>query len=140
VEDVSSHAVDEAAKHAGSAVPHARSAGEGIPRAFTQQASRGAAAANPDGPAPTPLRLAGLCAWAALLGFVGLVVAVRGLVAILVKVPSWYQPAFVIIGLIGISFTVAAFLTVHHRLVPWLFLVLASGTLLTSIIVTAHAT
>jgi hypothetical protein len=81
-----------------------------------------------------------MCAWAALLGFLGLAVAIRGLVAILTKAPDWYEPAVVLIGLGGISLTVVAFLTVQYRVVPWCFLTLASWALLASIVATSAAT
>jgi hypothetical protein len=91
-------------------------------------------------PAPTPGRLAGLCAWAALLGLVGVVVGIRGLVAILIKAPQWYEPTLIVLGLSGIALAVVAFLTVHYRHVPWFFLALSTGVLLASIVATAQAT
>jgi hypothetical protein len=98
----------------------------------------------PEAPAPervpTQRRIAGLCGWAALLGFLGVAVGVRGLVAILVKAPDWYEPTLVVLGLGGIALAVVAFLTVHYRYVPWFFLTLSSGTLLTAIIATGKAT
>jgi hypothetical protein len=86
-----------------------------------------------------PLRvLAGLATWAAALGGLGLMVGVRGLVAILVGgIPGWYEPTLILLGLLGIGLTAAAFLTVQHRPLPWLFLGAASAVLLSSIIVTA---
>ncbi|MEN3309782.1 MAG: hypothetical protein V7603_5984 [Micromonosporaceae bacterium] len=90
--------------------------------------------------APTLGRLAGLCGWAALLGFLGIAVGARGLIAILVKAPDWYEPTLVVLGLAGIALAVVAFLTVHYQYVPWLLLTLSSGVLLASIVVTAEAT
>jgi hypothetical protein len=86
-----------------------------------------------------PLRvLAALAGWAAALGVVGLVVGIRGLVAILVGgIPSWYEPTLIILGLVGIGLTAGAFLTVQRRPFPWLLLGAASAVLLTSIIVTS---
>jgi hypothetical protein len=112
-----------------------------VPRA---RASTDPIRTPPPGGAPEPVpsqrRIAGLCGWAALLGFLGLVVGARGLVAILVKAPGWYEPTLVVLGLVGIGLAAVAFLTVHFRYVPWLFLTLSSGTLLSAIIATAKAT
>ncbi len=89
---------------------------------------------------PSQRRLAGLCAWAALLGFLGFAVGVRGLIAILVKAPHWYESTLIGLGLGGIALIVVAFVTVHYRYVPWLFLSLSSAVLLASIVATAAAT
>jgi hypothetical protein len=89
---------------------------------------------------PASGRLAGLCTWAALLGFVGVAVGGRGLVAILVKAPQWYESTLIALGLSGIGLTVVAFLTVHFRYVPWLFLMLSSSVLVASIVATIAAT
>jgi hypothetical protein len=112
----------------------------GIPRARTGASQTPPGARPAPEPEPTPGRLAGLCGWAALLGFLGMSVGVRGLIAIVVKAPHWYQPTLIALGLSGIALIVAAFLTVVHRHVPWLFLALSSGVLLASIVVTAGAT
>jgi hypothetical protein len=86
-----------------------------------------------------PLRvLAGLSAWAAALGGIGLLVGVRGLIAILVGgIPTWYEPTLIIMGLVGIALTAAGFLTVQQRPLPWIFLGAGTAVLLASIIVTA---
>jgi len=86
-----------------------------------------------------PLRvLAGLAGWAAALGVVGLLVGVRGLVAILVGgIPGWYEPTLIIFGLVGIGLTSAAFVTVQRRPLPWILLGAGTAALLASIIATA---
>ena len=86
-----------------------------------------------------PLRvLAGLSAWAAALGGIGLLVGVRGLIAILVGgIPNWYEPTLITMGLVGIALTAAGFLTVQQRPLPWIFLGAGTAVLLASIIVTA---
>jgi hypothetical protein len=89
---------------------------------------------------PSQRRLAGLCGWAALLGFLGVATGARGLVAILVKAPTWYEPTLIIIGLTGIALAAVAFLTVQYDYIPWLFLTLSSAALLAAIITTAQAT
>jgi hypothetical protein len=86
---------------------------------------------------PKLRKLAGLAGWAAALGVVGLVVGVRGLILILVaRIPHWYEPTLITMGLIGIALTAVAFLTVQYRYVPWALLGLSSADLLASIIVT----
>jgi hypothetical protein len=88
-----------------------------------------------------PLRvLGGVAAWAAAIGGLGLAVGVRGLVAILVGgLPGWYEPTLIVMGLLGIGLTAAAFLTVQQRPLPWLFLGAGTTVLLSSIITTALA-
>src|SRR5436190_18996993 len=72
---------------------------------------------------PDPRRLAGLAGWAAAIGLVGLVVGVRGLVAILVGgIPGWYEPTLIGMGLVGIGLTAGAFLTVQRGRLPWYLL------------------
>jgi hypothetical protein len=82
----------------------------------------------------------GISAWAAVLGFLGLLLGIRGLIAILVKAPDWYEPAIVGLGLGGIALIVVAFLTVHFRYVPWLFLTLSTATLIVAVVETGKAT
>ena len=93
-------------------------------------------ALNRPGP---PLRvLAGLAGWAGALGVIGLMVGVRGLVAILVGgIPGWYEPTLIILGLVGIGLTAAAFVTVQQRPIPWILLGTGTGVLLAAIIATA---
>jgi hypothetical protein len=82
--------------------------------------------------------LAALAGWAALLGVVGLVVGVRGLIAILIGgIPGWYEPTLIIMGLVGIGLTSGAFLTVQQGRLPWYLLGAGSAVLLSSIIATA---
>jgi hypothetical protein len=82
--------------------------------------------------------LGGVATWAAALGGLGLVVGIRGLVAILVGgIPGWYEPTLIVMGLVGIALTAAAFLTIQQRPLPWLFLGAGTAVLLSSIITTA---
>ena len=84
--------------------------------------------------------LAGLAGWAAALGMVGLVVGVRGLILILVsQVPHWFEPTLVIMGLVGIALTAAAFLTIRYRYVPWVLLGLSTVVLIAAAITTSAA-
>jgi hypothetical protein len=82
--------------------------------------------------------LAALAGWAALLGVVGLVVGVRGLIAILVGgIPGWYEPTLIAMGLVGIGLTAGSFLTVQQGRLPWYLLGAGSTVLLSAIIATA---
>ncbi|HKT05953.1 MAG TPA: hypothetical protein VJT31_41130 [Rugosimonospora sp.] len=119
-------------------VPRARTAGAPVGKASVPTLTR---VPEPVVERVPPLRrLAGLCAWAAILGFLGLVVGVRGMIAILVRAPDWYQPTLIALGLVGIGLIVLAFLTVNLRYIPWLSLTLSTGVLVTSIVVTGDAT
>jgi hypothetical protein len=89
---------------------------------------------------PSMRRLIGICAWAAVLGFLGMLLGIRGLIAIIVKAPGWYEPALIGLGLGGIALIVVAFLTVHYRYVPWLFLTLSTATLIVALVETAKVT
>lgn len=89
---------------------------------------------------PPARRLIAVCAWAALLGFLGVIIAIRGLFAILAShPPAWYEPALVILGLGGIALTVAAFLAVRQRYTPWGLLGLATAALIATLTVTIVA-
>jgi hypothetical protein len=82
-------------------------------------------------PTPHPARLAGICAWAAVLGMTGLLVAGRALISMLANTaPGWFQPVIVIIGIIGITLTIGAFAAIHRPRVPWLLLTAATVPLL----------
>jgi len=82
----------------------------------------------------------GVCAWAAVLGGIGLVVGIRGLVGVLAaNPPGWYEPAISAVGLTGIAFTVAAFLTVQRRGLPFALLGAATGVLAIALTLTAKA-
>jgi hypothetical protein len=72
----------------------------------------------------------GTCAWAAVLGLVGLVVAARSLWAIMAGLaPGWFEPAVIGAGLVGIGLTVAGFTAIHQRYLPWALLAAASAVL-----------
>lgn len=88
-------------------------------------------------PAPRPHRLAGMCAWAAVLGLVGVAIAVRALIAIATGIaPSWFEPAVVGTGVAGITLTVGGFMAVHQRHLPWALLGAASATLVLNLLLT----
>jgi hypothetical protein len=77
-------------------------------------------------PAPSPARLAGVCAWAAALGLLGLPIAGRAAVALITRTPAWLGPTMTAIGLLGITLTVAAFMAIHRHDLPWTLLTAAS--------------
>jgi hypothetical protein len=100
-----------------------------------------AAGAPPAEPAPPRLRtLAAVAGWAATLGLLGVVIAVRGVVAIANGVPGWYEPTLVLSGLGGMVLTVGSFICIRHRQLAWLLLTAASAALITTLVATAAAT
>jgi hypothetical protein len=51
------------------------------------------------------------------------VIAIRGLVGIIGGyAPGWYEPALVVVGMVGIALTVLAFLAIQQRYLPWIML------------------
>jgi hypothetical protein len=67
-------------------------------------------------------RLAGVSAWAALLGFGGLLLALRIMVGLFTDIADWYLLLTFFLGVIGIGCTVGAFGSVHKRTLPWILL------------------
>ena len=85
-------------------------------------------------PAPRPARMVGLCAWAAALGLIGLPIAGRSSVAIMMgSAPGWFEPVVVAVGLAGIAMTSAAFAGIHRERVPWRLLTAATVTLVVNL-------
>jgi len=83
---------------------------------------------------PAPGRLVGLCAWAAVIGLIGLVLAIRSAFAIISGAPGWFAPIAAIVGLIGFSSTLGAFVTARWRIAPWALLGAASLTIIVALI------
>jgi hypothetical protein len=83
---------------------------------------------------PAPGRLVGLCAWAAVIGLIGLVLAIRSAFAIISGAPGWFAPIAAIVGLIGFSSTLGAFITARWRVAPWALLGVASLTIIVALI------
>jgi hypothetical protein len=76
-----------------------------------------------DDPTPDNGQLVGICAWATALGLAGLLIAIRGLVGIIGGyTASWYEPALVSVGMVGIVLTVLAFMAIQRRYLPWIML------------------
>jgi hypothetical protein len=85
---------------------------------------------------PAPRRLVGLASWAAILGILGAILAIRDGVGIMIGAPAWFFPTVAAIGIIGVCLTMGAFLTARARTVPWLLLGLASCALLGAFVTT----
>jgi hypothetical protein len=89
---------------------------------------------------PRMRQLMGVCGWAALLGGLGLVIGIRGFIGDLMgKAPGWYEPAMIVVGILGIGLTVSAFVTVNRDRLPYALLGAASAVLLTALFFTASA-
>jgi hypothetical protein len=76
---------------------------------------------TPD-PAVRLRRLGGVAAWAAVLGFGGLILTLRIMIGLFTEIATWYLAVTFTLGLIGIACTVGAFASVHQRRLPWLLL------------------
>ncbi len=88
---------------------------------------------------PSTRRLLTLCLVAAVLSFVGLFLGIRGWIGLVMhKTESWFLPAIVLIGVLGVLTAAAGFLTVHRRYVPWVMITLSALILITAMIVTGH--
>jgi hypothetical protein len=88
-----------------------------------------------DDPAPASNHLAGICAWAAVLGLGGMAVALRAFVGLVTNGSAWYAPTVITIGLIGITSTIGAFASVHRPRLPWVLLSVGTAALLTAYLV-----
>lgn len=92
------------------------------------------------GEQPRMRQLMGVCGWAAVLGGLGLVIGIRGFIGDLMgKAPGWYEPAMIIVGILGIGLTVSAFVTVNRGRLPYALLGAATFVLLTALFFTASA-
>lgn len=91
-----------------------------------------------DDPSPEPNHLAGVCAWAAVLGLGGMAVALRAFIGLMVTDSSWYAPTVITIGLTGLLCTIGAFASVHRPRLPWLLLGVASVALILGWIATGR--
>ena len=89
---------------------------------------------------PRLRQLVGVCVWAAVIGGVALITAIRALIgSIGATPPSWYQPWVIAVGLTGLALTVGAFVTVNRRWAPFALLGAASVLVIVAINLTAHA-
>jgi len=89
---------------------------------------------------PRMRQLMGVCGWAAILGLVGLVVGARGFIADLGgNTPGWYEPSLAAVGAAGIGLTIAAFISVRRRRLPYVLLGGATLALIYAILLTVTA-
>ncbi|MDT4995551.1 MAG: hypothetical protein QOH97_5443 [Actinoplanes sp.] len=80
-------------------------------------------------------RLLGMSVHAAILGLAGVGVGARGLLATLGgSSPGWYIPMLAGTGLLSVALTVAAFLSIHRDLLPWMLMLAATVPLGTAVI------
>ncbi|WP_155369713.1 hypothetical protein [Catellatospora vulcania] len=88
-----------------------------------------------DDPSPRTGRLLGLCAWAAALGFLGLIPGGRLAVALATNldVPTWYAPTALTIGVLGIVAIAAGFAAIHRFRLPLILFTISTFLLLTNI-------
>lgn len=78
-------------------------------------------------PAPNLGRMVGMSVWAAALALLGMVVAVRTFIAIMLGPgPDWLVPTVMSVGIGGTVSAGLAFATVHHKWLPWELLGVAS--------------
>jgi hypothetical protein len=93
-----------------------------------------------DDPEPATRRLLGMSLYASLLGILGLAAAVRGVVAVVGgHTPAWYEPTLALTGVICVALVVAAFLSIHRRVLPWLLLLAAAVPLAANVMANARA-
>ncbi|HEY7175543.1 MAG TPA: hypothetical protein VH442_11555 [Micromonosporaceae bacterium] len=83
---------------------------------------------------PAPGRLVGLCAWAAVIGIIGLMLGVWSGVAVLSGAPGWFFPLAAVTGLVGFTSTVASYFAARDGRRPWVLLGIASVTLIVALI------
>jgi hypothetical protein len=80
----------------------------------------------PDDPAPGTTRLLSLTLYTAVLGVSGLVAGACALITAIAGAPFWFMPAVALLTIAGVAATVAAYLSVHRPVLPWLLLLAAT--------------
>jgi hypothetical protein len=86
-------------------------------------------------PAPRLGRMVAMSAWAAGLAFLGMVVAIRTFLAIMLGPgPDWLVPTVMSLGIGGTICAGFAFATVHHKWLPWELLSMASVLLCANLV------
>lgn len=88
---------------------------------------------------PAPGRLIGLCAWAAGVGMIGVIIALWAGITQLAGAPTWFLPTAGGIGLAGVCATMGAFVTARRHRTPWALLSAATLALIVASIVIAVA-
>jgi hypothetical protein len=90
--------------------------------------------------APHLGRMVAMSACAALLALLGMVVAIRTFVAIVLDAgPGWVVPVVMTLGVAGTVCAGLAFATVHHKRLPWQLLGAASLLLAVNLILVTTA-
>ncbi|MGY0230953.1 hypothetical protein [Longispora urticae] len=90
--------------------------------------------------APPPQRiLAAVSVWAFVLALGGIVVGISALVRIIAGAPGWFEPVIILVGIVGMAFTVAGFATVRRPMIPWAVLGAGTLTLIAGAVMTASA-
>lgn len=89
---------------------------------------------------PRLRQLMGVCGWAAVLGGISFIIAIRGIWGSLTAdPPGWYTPSATLVGLVGIALTVGSFVTVERRRTPWTLLSAATAFLIAAMTMTVNA-
>jgi hypothetical protein len=101
-----------------------------VDTAAANSAINGSGPAQPEKPAVRLRRLAGVASWALALVLAGAATAIVGLFRIFGESPSWFTPAFITCGVVGMLLAMMAFATVRFRGVPWMFMAASTITLL----------
>ena len=91
----------------------------------------------PDDPAPSTARLLTMAGGAALVGFGAVFAGVLAFITVVGGAPFWYVPVLALFGLVSVALTVAAFLSIHRPVLPWLLLLCALGPLTVDILIAA---
>jgi hypothetical protein len=86
---------------------------------------------------PAPRRLVGLCAWAAAVGALGVIIAIWAGIIDVMGTPAWFLPTAGFVGIAGVGATMGAFVTARQPRVPWMLLSGATLALIIAIILTA---
>lgn len=94
---------------------------------------------RPESPQVRLRRLAGVATWALALVLAGSASAIVGLFHIFGDGPSWFTPAFITTGVVGMLLTMMAFATLRFKGVPWMFMAAASATLLVAFVLLSMA-
>ncbi|MDT5028586.1 MAG: hypothetical protein QOE61_5012 [Micromonosporaceae bacterium] len=138
----STTASDRESRSATGTMPTRLSAQRGSgPMSWTSSVAAADPASTPgSSPEPRLRQLMGVCGWAAVLGGVGLVIGIRGLIGVVAgHPPGWFEPGMIVVGFVGISLTVGAFLTVHRNRTPWALLGASSLALIAAMVLTSQA-
>jgi hypothetical protein len=91
-----------------------------------------------DDPSPGTGRVLTLALYTAMLGIGGVGVGVRALGSVVIGgVPGWYVPVLALVGLVGVTLAVGAFLSVHRTFLPWCLLAAAAVPLTGDILIAA---